>query len=280
MDEYEKRAAIGETVFGDPKQLVPYYGENLDGLHVPFNFTLMPLLWEEPAFRSAIQRYYAALPDGAWPNFVLGSHDEHRLATRLGAKNTRTAQMLLLTLWGTPTLYYGDEIGMQDGVIPPDKEQDPWGLRVPGHSRDPERTPMQWDDSANAGFTVEGVEPWLPVAENYTEVNVAAQSKDPHSQLNFTRALLALRRELPTLHRGDITFIDNLPEDVMAYTREWQGQKVLVVLNFGGRNEIVSLGKVAREGQILLDTNMRSSGTIRLRAVMLIEHEGIIFKID
>ena len=136
LDEYPDRAGIGETYLLDPKLLAPYYGENGRGLHLPFNFTLLPLPWEAASFRQAIERYYAALPPGAWPNFVLGSHDEHRLASRYGPANARTAAMLLLTLWGTPTWYYGDELGMQDVPIPPEKEQDPHGLRVPGlHAR-------------------------------------------------------------------------------------------------------------------------------------------------
>jgi alpha-glucosidase len=281
MDEYEDRAAIGETVFMDPSKVARYYGKNLDGLHLPFNFTLMALPWEAPAFRQTIQRYYDAVPKGAWPNFVLGSHDEHRLATRFGAENARTAQMLLLTLWGTPTMYYGDEIGMQDVPIPPERMQDPWEQRVPGLGlgRDPERTPMQWDASPNAGFAAEDVQPWLPVADDYETVNVAVQEKDPTSTLNFIHALLRLRREMPALHReGVFTFIDGLPENVLAFTRGVDGERVLVALNYGEQKHTLDLSALAAQGELLLNTTNERSGEVSLGALDLHPHEGILLR--
>ena len=143
-----------------------------------------------------IDRYEAALPEGAWPNWVLGNHDRSRVASRVGAAQARVAAMLLLTLRGTPTLYYGDEIGMADVPIPPERVVDP------GAGRDPVRTPMQWD--ADGGFTAG--EPWLPYGD--LAVNVAAQRDDPRSMLTLHRRLLALRREFveedyATLHAAD-----------------------------------------------------------------------------
>ena len=116
---------------------------------------------------------------GAWPSWVLGNHDRHRIASRVGPAQARVAAVLLLTLRGTPTLYYGDEIGMTDVPIPPDRVQDPFERNVPGLGlgRDPERTPMQWSAAPNAGFTA-GT-PWLPVAADYRETNVETQRRDP-----------------------------------------------------------------------------------------------------
>jgi len=282
LDEYPDRAGIGETYLLDPKLLAPYYGENGRGLHLPFNFTLLPLPWEAASFRQAIERYYAALPPGAWPNFVLGSHDEHRLATRYGPANARTAAMLLLTLWGTPTWYYGDELGMQDVPIPPEKEQDPHGLRVPGQGlgRDPERTPMQWDASPNAGFAPAGVEPWLPVADDYRAVNVAAQEGDPRSHLNTVRALLRLRRSLPALHdAGTFAFVDGLPDEILAYTRERDGAGLLVVLNFGAAGHTLDLGAQGRQAEILLATGMDRAGSQDLGALAIRPHEGLLLRL-
>ena len=130
-----------------------------------------------------------------------GSHDEHRIASRFGAENARSAALILLTLRGTPTLYYGDEIGMQDVPIPPEKEQDPFGLRVPGLGlgRDPARTPMQWDDSPNAGFSSEGVETWLPLAEDFRIVNVEAQIDDPALHTEFLPGAAAFAAKHPRL---------------------------------------------------------------------------------
>lgn len=283
LDEYPDRAGIGETYLLDPKLLAPYYGENGRGLHLPFNFTLLPLPWEAASFRQAIERYYAALPPGAWPNFVLGSHDEHRLASRYGPANARTAAMLLLTLWGTPTWYYGDELGMQDVPIPPEKEQDPHGLRVPGQGlgRDPERTPMQWDASPNAGFAPAGVEPWLPVADDYRTVNVAAQEGDPRSHLNTVRALLRLRRSLPALHdAGAFAFVDGLPDEILAYTRERDGARLLVVLNFGAAGHTLDLGAQGRQAEILLATGMDRAGSQDLGALAIRPHEGLLLRLS
>jgi glycosidase len=126
----------------------------------------------------------AALPDGAWPNWVLGNHDRPRLASRLGAAQARAAALLLLTLRGTPTLYYGEEIGVCDVPVPAHRVQDPWERRIPGRGlgRDPERAPMQWDGASNAGLCVPGVDPWLPLADDAGAVNVAAQRDDVRAQ--------------------------------------------------------------------------------------------------
>ncbi len=150
-DEFDGRLLIGE-IWLPPRQLVTFYGKTLDGLQLPFNFQLITLPWSARRIGAAIARYEALLPDGAWPNWVLGNHDRSRIASRVGAEQARVAAMLLLTLRGTPTLYYGDELGMCDGDIPLEAQRDPEGLRG-GKSRDPERTPMRWDGSPTGGFT-------------------------------------------------------------------------------------------------------------------------------
>ena len=283
LDEYDERVGIGETYFMEPERLAPYYGENLDGLHLPFNFTLLHLPWEASAFRQSIEAYYAALPDGAWPNFVMGSHDEHRLATRYGSQNARTAAMLLLTLWGTPTWYYADELGMQDVHIPPEKEQDPHGLRVPGRGlgRDPERTPMQWDATPNAGFSPEGVETWLPIGDNYQQVNVAAQQTAPDSHLSYFKALVNLRKSEVVLHgESSFTFMDAGQDDVLVYARERDGERVLVVLNFGANEYTLDMSAVGSTAEVLLNTRQdRIGGTVQLNALALSGHEGLVLKI-
>src|SRR5262249_29175423 len=126
------RVAIGEMHIFDYAELASSSGNALDGLPLPFHFGLLKAPWAARAIRAMIDEYEAALPRGAWPNHVVGNHDEHRIASRVGRARARLAMMLLLTLRGTPTLYYGDELGLQDVPIPPEREQDPWGLRVPG----------------------------------------------------------------------------------------------------------------------------------------------------
>jgi alpha-glucosidase len=161
-----QRVLIGEAYLSIDR-LMAYYGVGLAGFQLPFNFHLLSTPWEAGAIATLIERYEAALPQGAWPNWVLGNHDRSRLASRLGPAQARVAAMLLLTLRGTPTIYQSEEIGMTDVPIPPEPVQDPWEWRVPGLGlgRDPVRTPMQWDAGTGAGFT-SAAEPWLPLAED------------------------------------------------------------------------------------------------------------------
>src|SRR6185503_14487766 len=149
--------------------------------------------WEARTLGAAIEAYEAMLPTFGWPNWVLGNHDKSRVASRVGPAQARVAAMMLLTLRGTPTLYYGDEIGMRDVPIPAERVRDPFEKNVPGLGlgRDPERTPMQWDGSGGAGFTTG--EPWLPLADDVAAVNVEMQRDDTRSLLALYRRLLALR---------------------------------------------------------------------------------------
>jgi alpha-glucosidase len=147
--------------------------------------------------RQSVDHMEAALPEFAWPNYVLGNHDRIRLATRFGGQaQAKVAAMLLLTLRGTPTLYYGDEIGLENGLILPHQVQDPQGINLGvERTRDVSRTPMQWDSSPNAGFFVH--DPWLPVSADYRPENVVLQAEDPLSIYNLYRRLLHYRRRSP-----------------------------------------------------------------------------------
>src|SRR5829696_1359296 len=137
-DTFEDRVMIGEAYLPIDR-LMAYYGLDLTGFHLPFNFHLLSTPWHPIAVAALIEAYEAALPPGAWPNWVLGNHDHSRLASRLGLRQARVAAMLLLTLRGTPTIYQSEEIGMTDVPIPPERVQDPWERNVPGLGRDPER---------------------------------------------------------------------------------------------------------------------------------------------
>jgi alpha-glucosidase len=236
-------------------RLVAYYGPNLDAVHLPFNFSLLWAAWTRSKWTAAalarlISEYDGALPPGAWPNWVLGNHDQPRVATRLGPAQARVAMVLLLTLRGTPTLYYADELGHESVPIPPHRVRDPFGINMPGgtQGRDPVRTPMPWDGSANGGFTTG--EPWLPLPENFAGLCVEAQKKDRRSMLSLTRSLLALRRREPALAIGDWTLLP-IEGEALAYMRRWQDRRIAVLLNldekaktirldggFGGRIEI------------------------------------------
>ena len=132
IDEYEDRFVIGEIHDWEWDAWARYYGDDLDELHMPFNFSLLYVPWDADEVRRRVDAAEAAIPNGGWPNHVLGNHDETRLASRFGADRARAAAMLLLTLRGTPTMYYGDELAMPNPDIAPADERDPWGLRVPG----------------------------------------------------------------------------------------------------------------------------------------------------
>jgi alpha-glucosidase len=208
------RAAVGDDrlllgeLYLPIERLVAYYASGLD---MPANFHLLTTSWNAHDIAELIERYEAALPEGAWPNWVLGNHDRPRLATRLGPGQERAAAFLLLTLRGTPTLYYGDEIGMRDVEIPPERRVDPWEFG----NRDPVRTPMQWDA---AGSFTSGGEPWLPFAPDHERVNVEAQRDDPGSLLSLYRRLLALRRTEPDLVSGAYRTLST-DDGVLAFAR-------------------------------------------------------------
>lgn len=232
LAEYgEDRVLIGE-IYLPLARLIAYYGRDLGGAHVPFNFHLIQAAWHARSLEREIADYEAALPEGGWPNWVLSNHDKPRIASRVGRRQARVAAMLLLTLRGTPTIYYGDEIGMRDVYIPPARVKDPFELNVPGQGfgRDPQRTPMQWDGGRNAGFTTGA--PWLPLAPDAQRVNVEAGAIDRRSMLSLYRALLSLRRESAALSVGRYIPVA-ASGDVLAYAREHGDVRFLVALNLG-----------------------------------------------
>jgi alpha-glucosidase len=279
FDEYEERVLIGE-IYLPVERLVAYYGEDASGVHLPFNFQLILAPWDARHVEGLIDEYEAALPPGGWPNWVLGNHDNHRIASRVGAAQARVAAMLLLTLRGTPTLYYGDEIGMHDVDIPHDRVQDPFEKNVPGrgHGRDPERTPMQWDASPGAGFSE--VDPWLPLPDDYAEVNVEAQRDDPHSMLSFYRRLLALRRGSPALEVGSFQTVA-AHGDVLVYLRRGrEGEdSFLVALNLGGNPHDVN-APAALAGTVAVSTHLEREGERVEGPFRLGPDEGLVIRLD
>jgi alpha-glucosidase len=273
IDEYGDRMMVSEINLPVDRMLA-YYAHG-KGAHLPFNFQLIRLPWKAKEIAQAVERYEASLPSGAWPNWVLGNHDKPRIASRAGAVQTRVASMLLLTLRGTPTLYYGDEIGMGDVPIPLERVRDPFekNLTGLGFGRDPERTPMQWTADKHAGFST--AEPWLPVADDFKICNVAGERDDPCSLLSLYRELIRLRRQELALSVGDYV---SLPagEDLMAYERRFGDRRFLVVLNFGSQERIFDLAALRAQPVLRLSTHLdrarESLGDeLRLRA-----DEGVI----
>ena len=236
LNRYPERVAVGEV---DPIGAVGYYGQGDDELHLVFNFAMLRRSWDARGFYKIIEAWENQLPDGAWPCWTLNNHDNTRSITRYASgtvteARAKVAATMLLTVRGTPFLYYGEEIGMREGRIPRNEILDPPGRKYwPIYKgRDGCRTPMQWDASINAGFSE--AKPWLRVSPDYVAINVEAERRDPQSLLNTYRALIALRRESPTLQRGTYRAL-NHPIDVFAYEREYEGQRMLIALNFFSR---------------------------------------------
>jgi alpha-glucosidase len=283
LDEYNldrPRVSIGEIHIFDWDKWASYYGSGLDELHMPFNFQLLGVEWQAQQVRKIVDSLEAVIPPDAWPNYVLGNHDESRLASRLGPHGARLAAMLLLTLRGTPTLYYGDEIGMTDVSIPPMKQQDPWGKRVPGLGRDGCRTPMQWDDLPHAGFSPpDTLHSWLPIGEDHLWVNVEYQLQQPDSLLNLYRRLLAYRKESPTLQAGAYFPIEGVPQECFAFQRRMPGCQIInVVLNFSSRELMLDLN-ASGTGRVILSTYLDRSEIIELTELRLRRNEGIIIEV-
>jgi alpha-glucosidase len=278
MDSYAERVLIGEIYLPLPR-LMHYYGETSHGVHLPFNFHLLLLAtWNAQLIRQLVDTYEALLPVGAWPNWVLGNHDKPRLASRLGRAAARVASMLLLTLRGTPTWYYGDEIGMEDVAIPPHQAHDPQGKRQAGYGRDPVRTPMQWNGGPNADFCPVNVQPWLPLAPDYQQVNVAVEREDARSQLSLTRALLILRRTKPALSKGSYAALESGAEHCFVYLREHGKQRLVVALNLSAETQTVRLPEFGR-GRILISTSLDREEQLSLAALALRSHEGCIIEL-
>ena len=264
-DEYPGRVLIGETWTDSEQKLAEYYGPKNNELHMPMYFNFMMIDKLDPAtFRkriAAIERN----PVGGWPVYVLSNHDKVRYVDRYtpkGAPKPEVAKLmgaLLMTLRGTPILYYGDEIGMENND--PKRREDVKDvvgrLGWPKEKgRDGERTPMQWDASVNAGFN-RGAKPWLPVHPNYKTLNVKAQSAQPHSVLNWFRKLVSLRRTQPALYEGSYVALDEENRKVMSFARKSNGQTIVVAINTTGAHQTVSfdLAKIgAKDGQVLATT--------------------------
>ena len=273
VDEFPERVLIGEIYLPIP-QLMTYYGHDLRGANLPFNFQLLQCAWSAGSLAEVIGEYNSALPPGAWPNWVLGNHDQARIASRIGTSLAPVAAMLLMTLPGTLTLYYGEELGMTNVPIPPEEVRDPAEKNEPGigQGRDPERTPMPWDASPNAGFS--SGRPWLPLGD-HARVNVATLEQNSGSILHLYRRLIALRAELPVLVLGKIEDLA-AENNVLRYCRIHADERLQVLLNLSHEPATVSV----QDGTILLSTFLdregrEAPGTIHLRPA-----EGVILHLQ
>ena len=246
-DGYEPgRVLVGETWLFDPVLLATYYGTETDELHLCFNFSFIFEDLDPAPLRAIVEATEAALPEGAQPAWTGSNHDVGRFPSRWcggDAARIRCALLTMLTLRGTPFLYYGDEIGMPEVPIPRERVRDGAGLIGEAQVvRDPGRTPMQWTAEPGAGFTRAGVEPWLPLGDAAL-VNVADQRSDPASVLTLCRDLIALRRATPDLRSGAYASLPS-PDGMWAWRR---GGSTVVAVNLSDEAATLPVGTAAIE---------------------------------
>ncbi len=273
VDEFDDRLLAGELVL-PIESMVQYYGRQHPELHLPLNMHPIWANWSAEDLGTVIETYERERPASGWPTWTLSTHDFSRIASRLPGDQTRVAAMLLLTLGGTPTHYYGEEVGMRGVAIAPEDAKDPQGRRI-GRNRDPARTPMQWDASPTAGFTTG--DPWLPIGDDVRAANVAAQKEDPHSLLTLYRRLIELRARHPTLVAGSLEVVSR-QNPLLVYRRASEDGHYLVVLNMSDDPQSYDIWQA--RGQLLLSTFLdRQNEEIRDR-LELRANEGILVRMS
>jgi alpha-glucosidase len=277
-NEFHERLLIGE-IYLPIERLMSYYGRELDGLHLPFNFALLSTPWRARAVAKLVDEYEALLPAGGWPNWVLGNHDRPRIASRTGPDQAKVAAMLLLTLRGTPTIYYGDEIGMEQVAIAKEDVRDPFERNVPGIGvgRDGCRTPMQWDGTNNAGFST--ARPWLPLDSSYRTRNVIELRGEKASIYNLCRKLIALRRERRPLNSGAYRPVA-AKGNLLLFTRTHEREQMLIALNFGAEPAQVSFSAGPLKGRLVLSSFADREGEAFDSHIDLRGHEGAVFELS
>jgi alpha-glucosidase len=274
-DSYESpRILIGETPVEQSDALARFYGHDGDELHLAFNFPFIEAPFETDALRNIVERTEALLPPDAWPAWTGSNHDMSRLASRWAGddpRKIRAALLMLLTLRGTPVLYQGDEIGLGDVSVAHELMRDPLGVRYWPHyaGRDAMRTPMQWRDTPDGGFTDPGVTPWLPLGDT-AACNVESQLGDPDSILVFTRDLIALRKASADLHTGSYATLA-APAGLWAWRR---GSNTTVVVNLTDASAEVP----ALTGRVRLGTNRARDGEPASGAVRVAAWEGLVIE--
>jgi alpha-glucosidase len=268
VDEFDDRLLAGE-LYMETEKIMAFYGtQQRPEFHLPLNLMLSVTPWDSKMVSDLIASYTSALPAEGWPTWTISTHDSLRIARRM---DPRLGALLLLTLPGTPTLYYGEEVGMRGVEIPPERARDPQGWRT-GRNRDNERSPMQWSSELNAGFT--SGRPWLPIGEDFRECNVATQRDDPDSLLHFYRRLIELRRSTPALAAGEFRQLSRDPPWI-AYERSLAGERWIVLLNLW--NEVHAFD-IRASGCIVVDTGGRSgevAGQVEVAA-----NSGVLIRVD
>ena len=277
IDEFPDRLLIGE-IYLPFERLVAYYGRDLDGVHLPFNFALLHAHWDAGTIAALIDAYEAALPAGGWPNWVLGNHDRARIASRVGDATGahRRHAAADITRNADPLLRRRDRNARRFRSRR-DRVRDPFEKRVPGIGvgRDGARTPMQWDAGDFAGFST--VEPWLPISDNFASENVETERGDLSSILDLYRRLIAARRQRPALSAGSYRRIPAEP-DLLFYLRQDGQESILVALNFSSRTISLPLLPAVAIGRVLVSSFGDREGEPVSDRIVLHADEGLVIE--
>ena len=276
ITEPQDRLSTGEVHLFDwpdwPRHWAAYYGDDQDELHMPLNLGLVDLPWSVAAFRKAISTVEDTLPSAAWPNLALGNHDESRVVSRYGRLRARAAMLILLTLRGTPIIYYGDELGLPDTPLRSHQTRDPWARLQPALGRDPQRSPMPWTPEANGDFCGSGIAPWLPLHPRSPLLSVESQATRPDSMLQLTRHLLRLRRTRPELVAGSLSWLEDTPADILGYRRDSGDRHSYCLVNFTTEPAMAPLPEpVAMLASTVSSARDAAGSVVRLRP-----HEAVI----
>ncbi|MGD1822451.1 MAG: alpha-amylase family glycosyl hydrolase [Pleomorphochaeta sp.] len=286
FDTYENRVLIGDIVItppGEPEVAASYYGVHKDECHLAFDYTIANSKLTPKLLNSLSNRWIDAC-DTSWPAWVLSSHDHKRLVTKFNRniQKTRLAMMFLLTQRGTPFLYYGEELGLEDSRIPKSKQRDLQRRRLFffQNSRDGARAPMLWDKTVYAGFST--VKPYLPLGNQ--KKCVETQEKKDVSMLKYTKKLISLRKNHESLIKGDISFIDVHNDNIIAYIRVIDSEALLVILNFTRKKrtiKFVDIGLPFFTKESVFSTNpLSKSPNYSKTEIFLNGYEGAIYSID
>lgn len=240
INEFEDRFMVCE-IYTFLHEIVNLYKIVDHQSFVPFNFSFISLPWNAQEHKKFIDEFDGLVGHDYFPTYVLGNHDKPRIASTLGGNAAKTAALLQLTLRGIPFIYYGEELGMKNVVIPEEKAKDPMAVNMKGFDfgRDPERTPMQWDPSPYGGFSHS--EPWLPLEKEFRERNVASEERDKTSFLHLYKSVIHLRKSRKSLSGGTYIPLDFNNPQVFGFLREEAEEKTLVIANFSEEEQNVEL---------------------------------------
>ncbi|HVZ66772.1 MAG TPA: alpha-amylase family glycosyl hydrolase [Patescibacteria group bacterium] len=278
LREYEDKFMVTEAATTLSELIKMYKAVDWHSYH-PFNFSLINLPWLAAHHKEYIDEYEKRLGPHYLPCYVTGNHDQPRVVTRVGKKQARNAALLLLTLRGNAFIYNGEEIGMRNRKIPKDKSNDTYDLSSPGLGlgRNGQRTPMQWNDTNNAGFSTN--EPWLPVSLNYGKVNAESENNDPKSFLNLYKKLIRLKKNNLALSNGDYVPLKITVRNVFCFFREYQDKKIFVAVNFGSKAR--NLNIVNKKGKVLVNSflNRKDGELVDLSRLYLKADEGIVIEL-